>query len=46
MDIIKFAHGGSIDFVLREAISIQSGHSELDTDVEVDGTLPEKLVLL
>lgn len=36
-DIIKFAPDGSIDFVLREAISTQSGDSELDTDVEVDG---------
>ncbi len=36
-DIIKFAPDGSVDFVLREAISSQSGDSELDTDVEVDG---------
>jgi DNA-directed RNA polymerase subunit RPC12/RpoP len=35
--IIKFAPDGSIDFVIREAISTQSGDSELDTDVEVDG---------
>lgn len=36
-DIIKFAPDGSIDFLLEEAISGQSGDSELDTDVEVDG---------
>ena len=36
-DIIKFAPDGSIDFVIREAISSQSGDSELDTDISVDG---------
>jgi DNA-directed RNA polymerase subunit RPC12/RpoP len=36
-DIVKFAPDGSVEFVLREAISTQSGDSELDTDIEVDG---------
>jgi len=36
-DIIKFAPDGSIDFVIREAISSQTGDSELDTDISVDG---------
>ncbi len=36
-DIIKFSPDGSVDFLLREAISTQSGDSELDTDVTVDG---------
>ncbi len=36
-DIIKFAPDGSVDFIIREAISGQSGDSELDTDISVDG---------
>jgi hypothetical protein len=36
-DIVKFDPDGSLDFILREAISGQSGDSELDTDVAVDG---------
>jgi len=36
-DIIKFNPDGSIDFLMREAISTQSGDSELDTDITVDG---------
>ncbi len=37
-DIIKFSPDGSIDFLLQEAISGQSGDSELDTDIIVDGS--------
>jgi uncharacterized Zn finger protein (UPF0148 family) len=36
-DILKFAPDGSLEFVLREAISGQSGDSELDTEIAVDG---------
>ncbi len=36
-DIIKYSPDGSIDFLLEAAISGQSGDSELDTDITVDG---------
>ncbi len=36
-DILKFSPDGELEFVLREAISSQSGDSELDTQVAVDG---------
>ncbi len=37
-DIIKFSPDGSVDFLLEEAISGQSGRSELSTDITVDGS--------
>ncbi len=37
-DIIKFTPDGSVDFLLIEAISSQSGDSELDIDLTVDGS--------
>ncbi len=37
-DIIKFSPDGSIVFLLEEAISGQSGDSELDIDLTVDGS--------
>ncbi|MEN8208429.1 MAG: hypothetical protein ABFR50_04175 [Candidatus Fermentibacteria bacterium] len=37
-DIIKFAPDGSVDFLLEEAISGQSGDSELDIQLAVDGS--------
>ena len=37
-DIIKFSPDGSVDFLLEEAISGQSGRSELNTDITVDGS--------
>ena len=37
-DIVKFSPDGSVDFLLEEAISGQSGDSELDTDLTVDGS--------
>ncbi|NOQ23481.1 MAG: hypothetical protein GQ565_12660 [Candidatus Aegiribacteria sp.] len=36
-DIIKFSPDGSVDFILEEAISGQTGDSELDMDITVDG---------
>lgn len=36
-DIVRFAPDGSLEFVIREAVSGQSGSSELSTDVGVDG---------
>lgn len=36
-DIIKFSPDGNIEFLLEEAISGQTGDSELDTDITVDG---------
>ncbi|MCD4701180.1 MAG: hypothetical protein K8S24_04905 [Candidatus Aegiribacteria sp.] len=36
-DIIRFLPDGNIDFLLEEAISSQSGDSELNTDITVDG---------
>lgn len=36
-DIIKFSPDGSVDFLLEEAISGQTGRSELNTDITVDG---------
>ena len=36
-DIIRFSPEGTIDLLLEEAISGQSGDSELSTDVTVDG---------
>ncbi len=37
-DIIKYSPDGSIDFLLEEAISGQTGRSELNTDITVDGS--------
>lgn len=36
-DIVRFAPDGSLEFVIREAVSGQSGSSELNTEVAVDG---------
>lgn len=36
-DIVKFDPEGNVEFILREALSGQSGDSELDTEVGVDG---------